>query len=304
MTQESAGPGKTPTSALVRIKLLGVERHQKSMILTANLDRWLIMTTGIALSVVSAWYSVTGLTAIFAGAYWAIIILGGTLEFGKIILASWLYRNWKYIPFLMKTYFTSALIILMVITSMGIFGFLSKAHLDQVAPSGDIAAKIERIDDSIARERTRITRAEQQLTQLDKAIDSIIDRNNRAQTALQIRQQQKKERDTLAADIKDAQKAIDVLLDEKAPLMKSTRAIKLEVGPIRYVAELIYGESNERDLESAIRIMILLLVFVIDPLAVLLIIAASKEVRKEVESIDAVATNGDLWEPMILEKKS
>jgi len=274
------------------------------MILSSNIDRWLILTTGVALSVVSAWYSVTGLTAIFAGAYWAIIILGGTLEFGKIILASWLYRNWKYVPFLMKTYFTSALIILMIITSMGIFGFLSKAHLDQVAPSGDIVAKIERIDDSIARERTRITRAEQQLTQLDKAIDSIIERNNRAQTALQIRQQQKKERDTLAAEIKDAQKAIDVLLDEKAPLLKTTRAIKLEVGPIRYVAELMYGESNERDLESAIRIMILLLVFVIDPLAVLLIIAASKQLRKEVENIEAVSTNGDLWEPMIIEKKS
>ena len=274
------------------------------MILSSNIDRWLILTTGVALSVVSAWYSVTGLTAIFAGAYWAIIILGGTLEFGKIILASWLYRNWKYIPFLMKTYFTSALIILMIITSMGIFGFLSKAHLDQVAPSGDIVAKIERIDDNIARERMRVTRAEQQLTQLDKAIDSIIDRNNRAQTALQIRQQQKKERDTLAAEIKDAQKNIDTMLDEKAPLMKTTRAIKLEVGPIRYVAELIYGESNERDLESAIRIMILLLVFVIDPLAVLLIIAASKQVRKEVENIEAVSTNGDLWEPMIIEKKS
>jgi hypothetical protein len=300
----SAGPGKTPTSALVRIKLLGVERCHVSMILSSNIDRWLILTTGVALSVVSAWYSVTGLTAIFAGAYWAIIILGGTLEFGKIILASWLYRNWKYIPFLMKTYFTSALIILMIITSMGIFGFLSKAHLDQVAPSGDIVAKIERIDDNIARERMRVTRAEQQLTQLDKAIDSIIDRNNRAQTALQIRQQQKKERDTLAAEIKDAQKNIDTMLDEKAPLMKTTRAIKLEVGPIRYVAELIYGESNERDLESAIRIMILLLVFVIDPLAVLLIIAASKQVRKEVENIEAVSTNGDLWEPMIIEKKS
>jgi hypothetical protein len=300
----SAGPGKTPKSALVRIKLLGVERHHVSMILSSNIDRWLILTTGVALSVVSAWYSVTGLTAIFAGAYWAIIILGGTLEFGKIILASWLYRNWKYIPFLMKTYFTSALIILMIITSMGIFGFLSKAHLDQVAPSGDIVAKIERIDDNIARERMRVTRAEQQLTQLDKAIDSIIDRNNRAQTALQIRQQQKKERDTLAAEIKDAQKNIDTMLDEKAPLMKTTRAIKLEVGPIRYVAELIYGESNERDLESAIRIMILLLVFVIDPLAVLLIIAASKQVRKEVENIEAVSTNGDLWEPMIIEKKS
>jgi len=109
-----------------------------------NLDRWLIMATGIALSVVAAWYSVTGLTAIFAGAFWAIVILGGTLEFGKIILASWLYRNWKHVPFLMKTYFVSALFILMLITSMGIFGFLSKAHLDQVAPSGEVAAKIEK----------------------------------------------------------------------------------------------------------------------------------------------------------------
>jgi tRNA A37 N6-isopentenylltransferase MiaA len=77
---------------------------------------------------------------------------------------------------------------------MGIFGFLSKAHLDQTAPTGDVAAKIERIDNSITRERTRITRAETQIVQLDKAIDSIIDKNNRAQTALQIRNQQKKER--------------------------------------------------------------------------------------------------------------
>lgn len=269
-----------------------------------NLDRWMIMATGIALSVVAAWYSVTGLVAIFAGASLAIIILGDTLEFGKIILASWLYRNWKYIPFLLKTYFTSALLILMLITSMGIFGFLSKAHLDQVAPSGDVAAKIERIDENIARERVRITRAEQQLGQLDKAIDAIIDRNNRAQTALQLRQQQRKERETLAAEMKDAQKSIDALLDEKAPLLKATRAIKLEVGPIRYVAELIYGEGNERDLEAAIRIMILLLVLVIDPLAVLLIIAASKDLRKEVERLEAVTTDGDLWEPITIEKKS
>ncbi len=274
------------------------------MILSSNIDRWLILTTGVALSVVSAWYSVTGLVAIFAGASLAIIILGGTLEFGKIILASWLYRNWKYIPFLMKTYFTSALLILMLITSMGIFGFLSKAHLDQVAPSGDVVAKIERIDDSISRERARVARAEQQLGQLDKAIDSIIDRNNRAQTALQLRNQQKKERDTLAAEIKDAQKNIDTLLDERSPLLKATRAIKLEVGPIRYVSELLYGTDGEKDLEAAIRIMILLLVMVIDPLAVLLIIAASRELKREVDHLDAVTTNGDLWEPMTIEKKS
>ena len=263
-----------------------------------NLDRWMIMATGIALSVVAAWYSVTGLVAIFSGAALAVIILGGTLEFGKIILASWLYRNWKYIPHLLRAYFTSALLILMLITSMGIFGFLSKAHLEQTAPAGDVAAKIERIDTSLARERMRITRGEQQLAQMDKAIDAIIDRNNRAQTAMQVRTQQKKERDQIAAEMKDAQAAIDKLLDEKAPLMAATRAIKLEVGPIRYVAELIYGEGNERDLEAAIRIMILLLVLVIDPLAVLMVIAASKDIRTE----SAVSTDGDVWTDIKIEK--
>ena len=268
--------------------------------MTLNLDRWLIMMTGIALSVVSAWYSVTGLTAIFAGAFWAIVILGGTLEFGKIILAAWLYRNWKYVPFLMKSYFVSALFILMLITSMGIFGFLSKAHLDQVAPSGEVAAKIERIDGSLTRERARITKAEQQVGQLDRAIDSIIDRNNRAQTALQLRNQQKKERDTIAAEIKDAQTNIEKLLDEKAPLMKATREIRNEVGPIRYVAELIYGADSEKDLESAIRIMIILLVLVIDPLAVLLIIAASRDIR----TVGAVTTDGDIWKEIKVEKEN
>jgi predicted nuclease of restriction endonuclease-like (RecB) superfamily len=135
---------------------------------------------------------------------------------------------------------------------MGIFGFLSKAHLDQVAPSGEVAAKIERIDSSLVRERARITKSEQQLTQLDKGIDSIIERNNRAQTALQIRNQQKKERDQLAADMKDAQSNIEKLLDDKAPLMKSIREVRNEVGPIRFVSELIYGNDSEKDLESAI----------------------------------------------------
>jgi hypothetical protein len=261
------------------------------------------MLTGIALSAVAAWYSVTGLTAIFAGAYWAVIILGGTLEFGKIVLASWLYRNWSHVPFLLKSYFTIALLVLMLITSMGIFGFLSKAHLEQTAPAGDVAAKIERIDGSLARERMRITRGENQLAQMDKAIDAIIDKNNRAQTAMQVRTQQKKERDQIAAEMKDAQVAIDKLLDEKTPLMTATRALKLEVGPIRYVAEMIYGEGNEKDLEAAIRIMIMLLVLVVDPLAVLMIIAASKNLMIGVDEIDAIATDGVQWEPLIIQKK-
>ena len=204
----------------------------------------------------------------------------------------------------MKTYFTSALLILMLITSMGIFGFLSKAHLDQVAPTGDVTAKIERIDSSITRERARIARAEQQLKQLDSAIDTIITKNNRAQTALQLRNQQKPERASIANEMKDAQNSIETLLDEKAPLMKATRTLRNEVGPIRYVAELIYGADSEKDLEAAIRIMILLLVLVVDPLAVLMIIAGSKNMRIEVDKLDAVQTNGDFWDPVTIEKIS
>ena len=167
----------------------------------------------------------------------------------------------------------------MLITSAGIFGFLSKAHLDQTAPSGDVVAKIERIDQQISKEKLRIDRAEKQLAQLDNAIDKIINASNRAETALTIRTKQKAERDSIFREIKSAQIEIDKLQVEKLPLESQNRRLKNEVGPIRYVAELIYGEGNEKTLDSAVRIMILMLVFVIDPLAVLLIISASRDIK-------------------------
>jgi hypothetical protein len=244
-----------------------------------QLDRMLVLLTGIFLSGVAAWYSITGLTAIFAGAYWEIIILGAALELGKIIIASWLYRNWEHVGKIFKFYFVTALCILMLITSAGIFGFLSKAHLDQTAPSGDVVAKIERIDQQISKEKLRIDRAEKQLAQLDNAIDKIINASNRAETALTIRTKQKAERDSISREIKSAQIEIDKLQVEKLPLESQNRRLKNEVGPIRYVAELIYGEGNEKTLDSAVRIMILMLVFVIDPLAVLLIISASRDIK-------------------------
>jgi len=276
-----------------------------------QLDRMLVLLTGIFLSGVAAWYSITGLTAIFAGAYWEIIILGAALELGKIIIASWLYRNWEHVGKIFKFYFVTALCILMLITSAGIFGFLSKAHLDQTAPSGDVVAKIERIDQQISKEKLRIDRAEKQLAQLDNAIDKIINASNRAETALTIRTKQKAERDSISREIKSAQIEIDKLQVEKLPLESQNRRLKNEVGPIRYVAELIYGEGNEKTLDSAVRIMILMLVFVIDPLAVLLIISASRDIKYHTnqekmkerrdavkwleENSSAVTTDGSEW---------
>ena len=128
-------------------------------------DRIFAVATGLSLSCVSAYYAITGLAAIFAGAFIPIIIMGSVLEAGKIITASYLYRNWKLMPKLMKIYFSGAVGILMMITSMGVFGYLSRAHIEQTAPVGDVSAAVERIDQSISRERGRISSGEKILAQ-------------------------------------------------------------------------------------------------------------------------------------------
>jgi len=280
-----------------------------------NKDRSLAIFTGITLSFVSAWYAITGLAAIFSASFWPIVIMGTTLEIGKIITASYLYRNWSILPLLMRTYFSVAVAILMFITSMGVFGFLSKAHIDQNQSSGDVQSKIEMLDSKIEREKSRINTSALALNQLDSAVDKIISDKD-AEQGLRYRKNQEKERLSINKEIKDAQKSIDELQTEKMPLAKEMRAAEKEVGPIRYVAELIYGESNKEILEKAVRFMIIALVLVLDPLALLLIVSAninysqkskptdssnkySMDARKWFKSnANAVATDGKNWTEM------
>ena len=117
---------------------------------------YLLFATALALSAVAAYYSIMGLVAIFAAAALPIFIMGSLLEVSKLVVASWLYRSWREIPFLMKSYFTVALVVLMMLTSMGIFGFLSKAHLDQAVPTGDVSAKLALIDEKIKTEKENL----------------------------------------------------------------------------------------------------------------------------------------------------
>lgn len=279
---------------------------QKSNI---NIDNAFALSAGLLISVISAWYSIVGLTAIFTGAFWSIIVMGVTLEFGKIITASYLYRNWKMMPLTMITYFSSAVVVLMLITSMGTFGYLSKAHIEQTASLTDIEAKIERLDSSLSRERIRITRADAAIKQLDNAIDVMI-ANDRATRGLQHRRDQEKERTQIQEEILVAQGVIDKLLDQRMPLSQQFRLHEREVGPIRYVAQLIYGKSDKEITEKAVRVIIILLVLVLDPLAVLLIMITTK--RKEADEFskqkydyeakkwlqknaNAVATDGKEW---------
>jgi hypothetical protein len=253
------------------------------------------------LSGIAAWYSVVGLTAIFAAAVIPIIIMGGALEFAKVITTVWLHRYWDKCKWAMKTYLTGAVIVLALVTSMGIFGFLSKAHMDQGIPTGDVAAQIQLFDDKIAiqkelisSERQNIEAARKTLSQMDAQLTARLDRGDSeasVERAVQIRAQQRRERTTLNAEIAAAQKRIEAsnleiqkLSIEKAPLASKYRAIEAEVGPIKYIAALIYGDNPDTaTLERAVRWVIILLIFVFDPLALMLVIAAISSYKWEFE---------------------
>jgi hypothetical protein len=244
---------------------------------------YLLFVVALSLSAVAAWYAVAGLVAIFAAATVPIVIMGSLLEASKLVVASWLYRSWKQIPLLMKSYFTVALVVLMLLTSMGIFGFLSKAHLDQAIPTGDVAAKLALIDEKIKTEKENINANRKELSQLDAQVDQTISRTTEAsgaERAITIRRNQQKDRNRILNDIGAAQTKIAKLNEERAPIAAEVRKVEAEVGPIKYIAALIYDDVADTDtLERAVRIVTIMIVLVFDPLAVLLLIAANWNLR-------------------------
>lgn len=389
----------------------------------------LTLITALTIAGVAAWFSIAGLMAIFSAAALPIAVMAGTLEVGKLLTASWLYRYWHDTSLALKAYLSTAVLVLMLITSMGIFGYLSKAHLDQAGVSGDAIAAVERIDGQIAREENKIgilqdringlssgtsttsgdavaqqesirdgawtqvqgdidynqqqitsvrnqlttdlaaldTREaglDSRLTELDRAVNELrnkgvetietdsggVFRSAKSETidyvaqANQLRETQQSERDDIAkqkqdlssqrasirsqanADIKTFQGAIDryraqaqttidnanaeinrlrnastqsqddtlaqiddyntqidniynniaSLKEEKFEAESIVRGLEKEVGPIKYVAQLLFGGDGEELLDKAVQVFILLLVFVFDPLAVMLVIAANQ----------------------------
>jgi len=240
----------------------------------------LTFLSAISISVIAAGYSIVGLATLFAGSAVAIIAMGSALEVGKLVAASWLYHNWNSdVPRLLKTYLFGAIIILIFITSLGIFGFLSKAHLDQVKPTSSNAIKIQVIDKQINQQNLIIERAEKQITLLDKALEVYIDKEY-VSRGLKERKKQEEERTLLNNAINEASDKIAELTNQKAELSLAQDKIEAEVGPIKYVAELIYGENAQDNFDKAVRFVILILIFVFDPLAVLLLIAANISLRQ------------------------
>ena len=246
---------------------------------------YLLFAIALGLSTVAEWYAIVGLMAIFASAPIPIAIMGALLGAAKLVIASWLYRNWKDIPMLMKTYFTISLLILMFLTSMGIFGFLSKAHLDQAVPSGDVAAKLALLDEKIKTEKENVNASRKELNQLDAQVDQTISRTtdaNGADRAVAIRRGQAKDRARILQEIGQTQAKIAKLNEERAPIASEVRKVEAEVGPIKYIAAVIYEDNPSDDiLEKAVRFVTMMIVAVFDPLAVLLLIAANWNLKRK-----------------------
>lgn len=252
----------------------------------------LTLLTALSLSTVAAYYSIIGLTAIFAGAVIPIIVMGSILEVGKITTTVWLRKYWKRCGWLLKLYLVPAVVLLALLTSMGIFGFLSKAHMDQGVTAGDSQAKLALYDEKIKTQRDNIALARKALEQMDAQVDQRLSRSDSeqaAERAVAIRRQQANERTKLQKEIGEAQQVISKLNEERAPIAAENRKVEAEVGPIKYIAALIYGDNADQNmLEAAVRWVIILLVAVFDPLAIALVLAAnaSKEWDEEPEEND------------------
>jgi len=245
---------------------------------TDKLVAYLALLSGLTISVVAIWYSVAGLVSIFAAAVVPIIVMGVALEVSKLIATVWLKQNWKRAPVYIKAYMSLAVAILMIITSMGIFGFLSKAHSDQSLVSGDVQSRIAVYDEKIKTSQDTIDVNRKALKQLDEAVDQVMGRSTSetgADKAVAIRKSQARERTRMLAEIAAEQKAITKFREERAPIAAEVRKVEAEVGPVKYIAAFVYGDNPDANvLEKAVTWVIIIIVSVFDPLAVILLLAS------------------------------
>lgn len=237
----------------------------------------LALLVSLSLSAVAAYYSIIGLTAIFAASFWPIVVMGTTLEVAKVVTTSWLYQNWTIAPRFVRYYLVGAVTVLMFITSIGIFGYLSKAHIDQSSKSSISVVDQGAIQTKLDIANQDIVIARSTLASLDTVVKALTDaqRIRGAEGAVAVRTNQQPERDALNASIAENSKTVSKLLEEKQVLDSKVSELDSEVGPLKYIAEIVYGNSEVTTVEHAVRLVILTIIFVFDPLAVLLLIGAN-----------------------------
>jgi hypothetical protein len=270
---------------------------------------YVLLGSALLLSTLAEYYAIMGLVAIFAGAPMAVASMGIVLGISKIALTSWLYKNWHVTKLTLRVYFTVAILVLMLLTSMGIFGFLSKAHSEHNVLNGDVMSQLALVEEQITIEKENIDANRKIIAQLDSQVNETISRTSSTDTtgvainrSINIRRSQAADRKAAQEAILSAQGNIAKLNETKAPITAKVREVEAEVGPIKYIAAIIYGDqaSDQSTLEAAVRWMILLIVAVFDPLAVLMFIAVNQDIArrkieivtdKKIESPDTLKTD-------------
>jgi len=217
--------------------------------------------------------------------------MGVVLEIGKLVATVWLKQHWTIAPWSIRLYLFMAILVLMLLTSMGIFGYLSKAHSDQNLVSGDVVAKLAIYDEKIKTTKENIEIKRRELKQMDEAVDQVMARSQNEQGAdksIALRKSQQRDRTRISSEIETEQKRLSELNNETAPIRAQVRQVEAEVGPLKYIAALIYGDELDSNLlEKSVRWVIILIVVIFDPLAVVLLLASQysfAQLRKPDES--------------------
>lgn len=212
---------------------------------------YITLLTAIAISGIAGYFSIVGLIAIFSATPISIAIMGVSLEVAKLVTASWLYRNWSTAPVTIKYYFTVAVLILSLLTSMGIFGYLSKSHIEQATVSNVNSIELNVLNQQEQIIKTRISFL---LQQSEKSTNANI---------------------RISKELNEAQNQLREIVNKKAPLLQTQNQLSAEIGPLKYITEFIYGRYDEDLLNKAVRWVIITLIFVFDPLAILLLVSAN-----------------------------
>lgn len=231
---------------------------------------YLALATALVLSAIAGFFSVIGIATIFSGAYWAVVAMAGGLEIAKVVTVSWMTRNWDGAPKAIRYYLIVSVGILMIITSMGTFGYLSKAHLETTNQVQLSSLQMQPLETQLQLAERKLRNAQNSLDTLDRLVDQAD-----IQQASRIRNRQRSERAALATEISDSSREIQSINASLLPLRSEQARTQAELGPLKYVAEMVYGDDAASHFDSAVRGVIILLVLVFDPLAIVLLIAAN-----------------------------
>jgi hypothetical protein len=256
--------------------------------------------TAALISLVAGWFSITGLAAIFPAAPVAVMVMGAALELGKLVSASWLYRFWGKSSRWIRGYLVLAVFVLSGITSLGIFGFLSKSHIDGSAKITMVTEQVSTLDEKIGRVRDRQHQYQIRLDRLNDVLNSVAQSRNGGRRIVEIRQAQSRERVMLDSLSRVGDTQLDSLMSSRSSLSDTQTKQNAELGPLVFMADLLYSDTNQQD--KAVRLLILTIMLVFDPLAILLVIAANIQLaslkRKEITEVDT-SFDTDNWFQMV-----